>query len=535
MNAVSIGQCFMDPSMRSRWRALSKSARVKCRWLAAVLLVSACSCAPRVNRRAMTETIGGVVRPRNFASVTAYEALLRAEVAILRGNYTEAASQLELATFADDTDGWLCARRAEVLLLAGERAAGLESARACARRFPEQAATWIVLGEALGLRGQLIDATAAFTRALAVAPDDPEVRESVARGQGASRAVAARVREDAPQARPSDRTIARRALLDEGRERRPTLASLRRQRAHEAQLRGAFSVVDALLTPLYVSQRASIEERVAIIEARVADGRAAQAAPMVAMLAASTDGRSVSRTELARLWLLVGRPEFALEECVRARNEGLQDARTRRFEAMALGRMGRASEALRLFSTIEPEDGEFVDAQLEGAALLERMARRDLADRVLSIAIERLGREPSRAIERDRLRMARARLGTVTVLRELETAWGRQQRGVLAASAGRASADVLSDLRERSGHRRDDARASAWLVIACARAQPACGDAESARALLEARSGAEEDPVTLVARAVRSRDADEAAALRRRAHERDPLMFAFLPEARSTP
>lgn len=505
------------------------------RWLAALVALSVSACAPRANRHAMTETIAGVARPRAFASATAYEALLRAEVAISHNNFAEAANQLELATFADDTDGWLCARRAEVLLLAGESDAGLEAARACTRRFAEQAASWIVLGEALIERGQHIDATSAFTRALAVAPDDPEVRQSVALGQGASRSVAARAREEAPQARPSDRTIARRALLDEGRDRRPTLASLRRQRAREAQARGAFSEVDALLTPLYASQRASIEDRVAIIEARVADGRAAQAAPMVATLAESVDSRGVSRAELARLWLLVARPELALEECVRARSEGPQDSRARRFEATALGRMGRTSEALSLFATIEPEDGEFVEAQLEGAALLVRTARRDLADRALALAIERLGREPGRAIDRDHLRVARARWGAEPVLSELETAWGRQQRGVLAASAGRASAEVLRDLRERGGDRGDDARADAWLVIACSRAQPACGEAESSRALLDARAGAEEAAVTLVARAVRSRDVTEAEALRRRAHELDPLTFAAPGGARANP
>lgn len=510
----------------------------RARAVLALLVVALVACVPRSNRHAMTETIAGVVRPRAFASATAYEALLRAELAIEHNDFEGAARQLELATFADDTDGWLCARRAEVLLLSGASDEGLEAARTCTRRFAEQAASWIVLGEALIERGQHIDATAAFTRALAVAPDDPEVRQSVALGQGASRSVAARARETAPQALPSDRTIARRALLDEGRDRRPTLATLRRQRAREAQARGAYSEVDALLTPLYASQRASVEDRVAIIEARVADGRAAQAAPMVATLTASDDSRGVSRPELARLWLLVRRPELALEECARARGEGRRDAVTRRLEATALARVGRAAESLELFASIQSDEGEFVEAQIEAAALLARSARADLADRALSVAVERLGREPARAIDRDHLRVSRAALlarrsamdAANAVLAEVETAWGRQQRGVMVAASGRSTADVLRDLRERGGDRREDARADAWLVIVCSRARPTCGDAESARALVDARAGAAEDAVTLYARSIRSADGAEAEALRRRAHERDPLTFALAGE-----
>jgi predicted Zn-dependent protease len=504
------------------------------RTTALALALWALGCAPRPRARDMTETIAGVVRPRAFASATAYEALLRAEVAIGRGDFEGAARQLELATFADDTDGWLCARRAEVLLLSGARDEGLEAARACTRRFAEQAASWIVLGEALVDRGSVQDATAAFTRALAVAPDDPEVRESVALGQGAARSAAARARENAPQSRASDQTIARRALLDEGRDRRPTLAMLRRQRAREARDRGAFSAVDALLTPLYVSQRASVEDRVEIIEARVADGRASAAAAVVAALPVGEAGAGVSRVELARLWLRVGRAELALEAVERARSEGRQDALTRRLHGTALGRVGRTSEAIAMLATIEPEDGEFVEAQIEAATALSRGARSDLADRVLEAAIARLGLDGSRAIDRDRLRVARAKTLVVRSLAAqaraaaatVETVWGRQQRGVLFARDATSAAEVLRDLRERSGDRPDDGRAGAWLVLVCARFRGTCSEGEIDRSLADAVRWAEEDPATLAARATRAAQPAEAEALRRRAHERDPLTFS---------
>lgn len=505
--------------------------------LALALGLALSGCQTSRTRRTIVETIGGAPRVRSFASSTAYEAFLRAEIAANRGAFEEAARQIELATFADDTDGWLCARRAELLLLAGERAEALTSAQACARRFGEQAACWVVLGESLIAAGRASEATAAFTRALAVAPGDPEVRESVAIGQGASRSSAATARENAPDSRPGDRTQAQRALLDAGRDRRPTLAALRRERARRAHERGAHREVDALLTPLYASQRATREDRVAIIEARVADGRARDAAPMVASLAMSSPAAAVSQSELARLWLLVDQPERALEACERAQSEGRDDALSKRLRGTALVRAGRSAEGLSVLASIDASEGEFVEAQIEASHALARQARGDLSDRVLSVAIERLGNDPSRAIDRDRLRVARAtslsRRGansqSATVVGAVETAWGRQQRGMLAAASGGASVDVLRDLRERTGDRAEDGRADAWLVLVCQRggatpgSQRLCGDTEIDRALIDAERRAAEDPVTLRARASRTRDAAEAAELRRRARILDPL------------
>lgn len=493
---------------------------------AAVLLATMlAACAPRARNRAMTETIGGAVRDRAFASATAYEAFLRAEVAIQHNDLDEAARQLELATFADDTDGWLCARRAEVLALAGQRDEGLEAARACARRFGEQAASWIVLGEILVERGQRAEASAAFSRALTVAPDDPEVRESVALGQGAAPAAAASARESSAQTRPGDRTIAQRTLLDQGRDRRPTLATLRRQRAREAMARGAFSEVDALLAPLYASQRATVEDRVALIEARAGDGRANEAAPVVSSLTAGEGEGSISRAELARLWLLVGRADLALEACERGDERSHDASLLRRLQAEALGRVGRAGEALSMFATIDSEDGEFVEAQVQAAQTLVRAARVSLADTALSRAIARLGAGARRALDRDRLRIARAQLPmqrAMAALEGLETAWGRQQRGMLRARLGETDAPVLRDLRERSGDRREDARADAWLALRCT----TCGATERQAALRAAMTGASEDPVTLLARAAQSADRAEAEALRRRALQRDPFVLA---------
>lgn len=501
--------------------------------LALLIAITATSvaCRPPQPARPVTETIAGVPRARAFASATAYEAFLRAEVAISRGAFEEAARQLELATFADDTDGWLCARRAELLLFSGARADGLEAAQSCARRFAEQAASWIVLGEALLASGRASEATAAFTRALAEAPDDPEVREAVALGQGSSTAASAAARESAPQARAGDRTIAQRALLDAGRDRRPTLATVRRLRARQALERGAFREADAWLTPLHESHRATVEDRVAIIEARVADGRPRDAAPLVSTLAMLRGEARVSPVELARLWLLVERYEAALEDADHAALEGRSDAIVRRLRGAALVRLGRVDEGIMTLATIDASDGEFVEAQIEAAEALERAARADLSERVLAIAVDRLGSTASRSIDRDRLRIARAKLllrrseraRAAAALGSVETSWGRQQRGMLSARGGDSGASVLRDLRERSGDRREDGRADAWIVLVCQRPPSACSAGEIDAAMSRAERSASDDPVTLRARASRARDASEAAALRWRARVLDPL------------
>ncbi len=497
--------------------------------LAIALAVCLSACAGARRTRTITERIGGQPRVRSFASATAYEAFLRAEIAVTRGDHDEAVRQMELASFADDSDGWLAARRAEVFLLAGVRDEALEAAQTCARRFAEQAACWIVLGEALAANGRQPEATAAYSRALSVAPDDPEVRAAVSLGQGGSAVTAARARESAPDARPGDRTVAMRSLLDAGREARPTLASVRRARAREALDRGAFSAVDALLTPLYSSGRATLEDRLRLIDARVRDGRPGDAVALVEGLSIGAAERGVSRTERARLWLAAGRPAQALEEAERERAEGHVDARARRVLGTALVRVGRAAQGLQVLATIGPDEGEFVEAQVEAAEALARAARSDWGDRALVAAITRLGVDPGRAIDRDRLRAARARMfsrrGDVARAREalatVETPWGRQQRGVILARVGPAS-EVIRDLRERCSDRAEDSRADAHLVMACGRQPSLCSETEVTRALIDAQRGAAEDPATYRARAERARDASEARALRARAQELDP-------------
>jgi tetratricopeptide (TPR) repeat protein len=488
--------------------------------LVAAWAVATVGCARPDRGRTVVERIAGVARVRSFASGTAYEAFLRSEVALLRGDLAEASRQIELATFADESDGWLLARHSEVLLRAEQPEEALEVAERCARRWPAQSACWIVLGACLNARTRTAEATAAFSRALAVAPDDPEVRAAVALGQGASARTAARASEGAPDARDGDRTVAQRSLLDAGRDARPTLPNLRRERARAALARGAFRVADALLTPLYHAGRATLEDRLRLIDARVGDGRPADALGLVEGLAVGEGSRGISRVERAARWLSVQRPAQALEDVERARAEGSADPRTRLILGVSLSRLGRAEQALTVLATIAPEDREFVEAQIEAAEALSHAGRAGWADESLRGALSRIGPGPGRAVDRDRLRHARSELlgrrgdpqAALRVLEDVESPWGRHRRGIARARAGEVS-EALADLRVRSDERGEDARADGHRALLCLSAPARCEAEEGARALRSALDGAAEAPATLRAVATTVSPA-EARALR---------------------
>jgi predicted Zn-dependent protease len=481
------------------------------------------------------ERIGGTVHVRSFASGTAYEAFFRAELALLRGEYELAARQLELATFADETDGWLLARRAEMIWLAGDSDAALQAARESVERFPHQAATWLVLGEVLTATQAYAQAAAAFTRALQEAPDDPETQAAVAIAQGATPSAAAIVRENASSARPADRTLAQRSLLDQGRDARPTLASVRRDRAQQAAHRGAWAEVDALLTPLVASLRATVQDRIALIEARVYDGRASTAVA----IAASLRGAELSAAQYARLWLMVERPALAVEllEPEVARMPTHSEARY--LLGLALDRTGFRDRALQQWSAIAVSDRHYADAQIAAAQTLERAAHRRWATRVLSAAIDQLTQHAEHAAHaqvRDQLRLEQWRLShdfsaylqAKQLEPQLETDWGRQQLALAYceqfAPHPAMDLDAMSRaLRLRTNTRVEDARADANLAILCATERIHCDVSEPGALLARAQRSAAQDTATLRAEAVLTAEPLVRLTKLRALSVRDPL------------
>ena len=117
---------------------------------------------------------------------------------------------------ADPADGFLAARRAEVLLARGPLADALRAAEDATRQHPTAAAAWIALGETRRALGDADGVAEAMQRAAALAPDDPDVRAAVSAQHGGSAAQVARARRDAPEARPGDQNLARHALDPRG-------------------------------------------------------------------------------------------------------------------------------------------------------------------------------------------------------------------------------------------------------------------------------------------------------------------------------
>ncbi len=478
----------------------------------------------------MTETIGGVRRSRPFASGTAYEAFLRAEVAMARGDAEAASRQLELAMMADPADGYLAARRAEVLLAGGHGDDALAAAREATERFPAQSVGWMALGEVLAARGEGAAASTAWTRALANAPDDPEVRAAVARAAGGSQREVAQAMSGAPDARPGDRTQARRMALDPLRDDRPTLRTARRERARAAMARGAYRAVESMLGPLVASDITDVDDRVRLIEARAADGRPADAARLVPGVPIAPVVRGISRAEHARLWLLAARYDLASEEARVAFAADGSDVLARAVLGEALTKHGRVAEGVVLLAGVPAQTSRFVDAQLAAADALAASGREDLANTALERAITRVAADD--APGRDRLRIAMAERGlrrgaladARRALAAIESAWGRQRRGALLLGSA-APREVAADLRVRSGQPLEDGRADAWRVLLCTEAGDAAGcDArERDAALASARVNAPEACETLRALAVTAEDRRAGMEYLRAAAIREPL------------
>lgn len=494
-------------------------------------LAAHCGAAPSGTLR---ERIGGAVRERAFASPTAYESYLRAELAMARGDPSGAAAQMELALVADPSDGFLAARRVEVLLARGDAAEALRAGESAARQHPESAAAWLGLAEARAANHDDPGAREALQRAAALDPEDPDVRATVTARSGGSAREVALARRDAPGARPSDRTLAGAALLDPGADARRGSLTRRRLRAIALRARGEWAAVDHLLSPAVQRDPTNVADRELVIEARARDGRPRDAAALVASLPPQVDGAPIPLARRARAWWLAGEAARAADAAAEALAQRPDDAIALRVRAQALGARGEVPEALALLARV-PVDapwswaGElardawavpgrdlidaagrdvsdahraFASARRLAAALLARGGHLELSVAVLSRALEAIGRAPDGAASRDALRLGLAELLPQGAARDaqldaVETVWGRHRRAVLTLAT--APARALDDLRARSGDDYEDANADAWRAVLCA-APTRCAPAERDEALARAERDAPTSPVTLRAR-----------------------------------
>jgi tetratricopeptide (TPR) repeat protein len=497
----------------------------------ATTLVALSLCAPGCaasDPRLIRERVGGALRTRAFASPSAYEAYLRAELAVARGDPRGAVGQMDLAVTADASDGFLAARRAEVLLDAGAVAEALRAAEDATQQHPDAAAAWIALAQVRRAGGDTPAALEALQRAVVIAPDDPDVRAAVSALNGGDVAQVARARRDAPDARDGDRNLARHALLDpRGIGRRWSLTR-RRLLAGEHRARGDWAAVDRVLTPTATLPTADFSEREAVLEARARDGRPREGA---ALLSAVPDLVSVPPARVARAWWLVGEVARAGEiACAEALRE---DPMALRVCAQTLAAQGDVRGAVTALSRValdapwqwageRADDAwqvpgrELIDAagrdvsdrhrawasaQVLSAQWLARGGEGSVADAVLGRSLRTLQGVVDAAASRDALRLARAALrdGDRAGLRDIETVWGRHRRALLRPETERALA--VADLAARSGDAYEDANADGWRALRCAPGISGCEPEELRGAITRARTLAPTSPVVLRAEA----------------------------------
>ncbi len=410
-----------------------RAALPSLRFVAVVGAALGCAVAPPP----LSERVASRWIRRSFASPTAYEAFLRAELARARGDWEQAEHQYDLASFADDRDPWIVGRRVRSLVDAGHRERAVVVARAATRLFADDAGTWLLLAEVLEDSSDAAERAAAIARAVALDPADREVR-------AASTRLAARVTVTDATMRPTAT---------------PTAVADRFARE------GAWANAARALAPRALRHDASALERVALAVARICAGDAPGARALLARVHPGTG--VASRTALAWLAWRAGDAARASEEAALAMVEAESGAAAVR--AIALVDEGRLAEALSVAALVLA--GDRVPAIAEGpmdpgavvcapgpvlganddvpgsalalvaatlAAALDEADRPSVADAVLERSMLRLAALGSEgATARDRLRVA-------TLRRALRrgTVGGRPSPSSFETDVGRAAASA---------------------------------------------------------------------------------------------
>ncbi len=475
--------------------------------------LSACASSPATT----TEHIGGRLRERPYASATAYEAFLRGELAAARGDFAEADRQMNLASFADESDPWIVARRVQHLTSAGQRARAVELARAATARYAGSSAAWLSLATALGDDvATLAERDAALARAVGLDPGDAEVRATAVRIASRHTSTDATPARVLPPADPVER------LTQSGQWSRAAALVA----AHGGCDQGA---------------------RLALAVTRVCAGDTAGA--LVAVGALSRSRGAIDRTSVAWLWLRAGEVRRALDESALALTDGVAGAAAVR--AAALAEADRVTEALRAAALVSIDDrapalAPATASSWEGrcapsgsigraegtprgsalalvtptvAAALDRAGRRELGDVLIERAMTRLQALGADGVAaRDALRQRAAarldRLGrageATAALAAVEGVEGRLARAASGAWDGSA-AQVEGDLAAAAASPQTASRAAAWRVLWCARPTAHCAAPERTAAEDVVRASADEAPVAAMARALLGRDVDAVA------------------------
>jgi tetratricopeptide (TPR) repeat protein len=529
------------------------------RWLLILAWSTACASS---TQSGLVERVGGMDRRRAFASPTAYEAWLRAELAMNRGEPAEALRQLNLAEMADATDGYLTARRVEILLALGDTQEALSVATRLTEAQPDLAVGWIARATVHCALQDPTRMSESLSRASACDPDDPDVRAAVASLSGADSQQTARAMAQSPDARVGDRMVAARATpLDPAGSLRRTAETRRRSAAVVLAAQADWHGVDSLLSPFVVGDAARVSDRVHVIEARVLDGRPRDAVALMMSLRVGDIASTVRPSERARLWLLAQRPLIAAEEAREVLNTNPDDVMALRVLGHALLRTAHVAEGIEVLARVPldapwgqrllvsrdvleghwatrgeiagtPATASYVAWALcrdDVARALSEQGQHNIADRIRTQGIETLSRFSNASGARDLLRFGRssalqlrgATTDAMVALRDVETTWGRHRRGAMLARTEHPERS-LGDLRERSGDAHEDALADAWIALMAAIHRTSVTDTDARTALAHARHDAPRSPNTLRAAAMFTSDRREAAELTHQASMLDP-------------
>ncbi len=115
-------------------------------------------------------TLKGTTQLTPFVQPFSYETYVRGELALSRGAFQEAATQLDLSTGAPDEDPYLLSRLAYAQARAGKRQQADETLQAALRLDPCSEAVWLTRAELAELEGKLNEALLAYRRASECAP-----------------------------------------------------------------------------------------------------------------------------------------------------------------------------------------------------------------------------------------------------------------------------------------------------------------------------------------------------------------------------
>ncbi len=343
-------------------------------------------------------------RDKRYISSQAYLHAMRAEIAALAGEGSNAAEELQLALVYDPESIYLALELARASRALGQTGKAKKLVARVLERQPAHLEALLLSGQIAAEGDQLADAERAFRKAVSVAPDDMRGVLGVAailERRGRIREAVRVLERGAERAPQSTEALAALAKLEKAdRSWGPAARALERAMTrdpHDTELMLELSdALERLGRPedAAVRWRAFVEahpqEPVALLEAARAELRLDRddaAGEYLERLEASSSSIETQR-RIGFMLLSEGRNERAAEvlrEVVREK----PDDWCRHALAIALNRIGRDEEALAELEHIGPESDLYDDARVSMAEILMREGKLERSEIALRNGLEK--------------------------------------------------------------------------------------------------------------------------------------------------